>query len=135
MNISITDHINQYHKYLEEWKNLRIKYQKEEKDIKNELYFKFNLGEDFKEELMDIKKRRADGYKIKYQTKMKEINSDFITFDITILANSVYDENNWCPWGCKYYHYNIKSDEIRQITSEEYYGVNKTMKIFGITSF
>ena len=135
MNISIPDHINNYRKYLEEWKNLRKSYLKEEKDIKNELYLKLDLEEEFKEELDDIKKRRDSGYKIKYQTRMKEINSDFITFDITISVNSVYDKDNWCSWGCKYYYYNVKSDEIKQITNDEYYGVNKVINIYGITSF
>lgn len=135
MNIFLKDRINQYHKYLEEWRNLRKKYQNEKHQIENELYLKLDLEKEFKEELDDIKNRRDSGYKIKYQTRMKEINSDFITFDITISVNSVYDKDNWCSWGCKYYYYNVKSDEIKQITDDEYYGVNKVINIYGITSF
>ena len=47
MNITIKDHINQYHKYLEEWKNLWGLYEKEEKQIKHELYLKLDLKEIF----------------------------------------------------------------------------------------
>ena len=67
MNVTITDHINQYHKYLEEWENLRKLYQKEEKQVKNELCLKLDLKEIFKETLIDIKKRTRSEQKIKYK--------------------------------------------------------------------
>lgn len=64
MNVTITDHINQYHEYLEEWCKLRELYQKEEHQIKKELYLKLDLKEIFKETLIDIKKRTRSEQKL-----------------------------------------------------------------------
>lgn len=137
MNISITDHIDQYHKYLEEWKNLQCLYNNEEKHIKNELYFKLDLEDIFKETLTDIEKRTSSERKIKYQLDIREMNSKFVRFQINISVNSIVRKDNFSTWEVKYFHYNIEKDEIKQITIDEYYGneKGKTPKIFGITSF
>ena len=138
MNITIVDHINQYHKYLEEWKNLRKLYQKEEKQVIHKLCLKLNLKEIFKETLIDIEKRTSSGRKIKYQIDIREMNSEFIKFQVNIMVNSIYDgENSYSTWDAKYFHYDIEKDEIKQITVDEYYEKEKgkTPKIFGITAF
>ena len=137
MNIFLKDRINQYHKYLEEWKNLRKKYQNEEHQIENELYLKLDLKEIFKETLIDIEKRTSSEQKIKYQIDIREMNLEFIRFQVNIMVNSLIREDDFISWGAKYFHYDIRKDEIKQITVDEYYGneKGKTPKIFGITSF
>ena len=137
MNISITDHINQYHKYLEEWCKLRELYQKEEHQIKKELYLKLDLEEIFKETLIDIEKRTSSEQKIKYQIDIREMNLEFIRFQVNIMVNSLIWEDDFISWEAKYFHYDIEKDEIKQITVDEYYEneEGKTPKIFGITSF
>lgn len=137
MNIFLKDRINQYHKYLEEWKNLRKKYQNEEHQIENELYLKLDLKEIFKETLIDIEKRTSSEQKIKYQIDIREMNLEFIRFQVNIMVNSLIWEDDFISWGAKYFHYDIVKDEIKQITVDEYYGneKGKTPKIFGITSF
>ena len=67
MNIIIIEYINQYHEYLEECCKLRELYQKEEHQIKKELYLKLDLKEIFKETLIDIKKRTRSEQKIRYK--------------------------------------------------------------------
>mgnify|MGYP000998343021 FL=1 len=137
MNITIKDHINQYHKYLEEWKNLWGLYEKEEKQIKHELYLKLDLKEIFKETLIDIEKRTSSGRKIKYQIDIREMNSEFVKFQVDIMVNSIVRENQFSTWEAKYFHYDVEKDEIKQITVDEYYDneKGKTPKIFGITAF
>lgn len=138
MNITITDHINQYHEYLEEWCKLRELYQKEEYQIKKELYLKLDLKNIFKETLIDIEKRTSSGRKIKYQVDIREMNSEFVRFQVNIMVNSIYDgENSYSSWDAKYFHYDVEKDEIKQITVDEYYDneEGKTPKIFGITAF
>lgn len=137
MNITIVDHINQYHKYLEEWKNLWNLYEKEEKQVKKELYLKLDLKEIFKETLIDIEKRTSSGRKIKYQIDIREMNSEFVRFQVDIMVNSIVRENQFSSWNAKYFHYDVEKDEIKQITVDEYYDneEGKTPKIFGITAF
>ena len=137
MNISIIDHIDQYHKYYDEWRNLWNLYENEEKHIKNELYFKLDLEEIFKETLIDIEKRTSSERKIKYQLDIREMNSKFVRFQINISVNSIVWKDNFSTWEVKYFHYDIEKDEIKQITIDEYYRneKGKTPKIFGITSF
>lgn len=137
MNITIVDHINQYHKYLEEWKNLWNLYEKEEKQVKKELYLKLDLKEIFKETLIDIEKRTSSGRKIKYQIDIREMNSEFVRFQVDIMVNSIVRENQFSTWEAKYFHYDVEKDEIKQITVDEYYDneKGKTPKIFGITAF
>lgn len=138
MNISIKDHINQYHKYLDEWKKLWSLYESEEKQVRHELYLKLDLKDIFKETLIDIKKRTSSGRKIKYQVDIREMNSEFVRFQVNIMVNSIYDgENSYSSWDAKYFHYDVEKDEIKQITVDEYYDneKGKTPKIFGITAF
>ena len=137
MNITIVDHINQYHKYLEEWKNLWELYEKEEKQVKHELYLKLDLKEIFKETFIDIEKRTSSGRKIKYQIDIREMNSEFVRFQVDIMVNSIVRENQFSSWNAKYFHYDVEKDEIKQITVDEYYDneKGKTPKIFGITAF
>ena len=135
MNVTITDHINQYHEYLEEQENLRKLYQKEEKQVKNELCLKLDLKEIFKETLIDIKKRTRSGQKIKYKVDIRKMNSEFVRFQVNIMVNSILRDDDFSTWDAKYFHYDIEKDEIKQITLDEYYEKGKTLKIFGITAF
>lgn len=137
MNVTILEHINQYHKYLEEWKNLWNLYEKEEKQVKKELYLKLDLKEIFKETLIDIEKRTSSGQKIKYKVDIREMNSEFVRFQVDIMVNSIVRENQFSSWNAKYFHYDVEKDEIKQITVDEYYDneEGKTPKIFGITAF
>lgn len=137
MNITIVDNINQYHEYLEEWRNLRKLYEKEELLIENELYLKLDLKEIFKETLIDIKKRTRSEQKIKYKVDIREMNSEFIRFQVNIMVNSILREDDFSTWDAKYFHYDIEKDEMKQITVDEYYEKEKgkTPKIFGITAF
>lgn len=137
MNVIITDHINKYHKYLEEWCKLRELYQKEEHQIKKELYLKLDLKEIFKETLIDIKKRTRSEQKIKYKVDIRKMNSEFVRFQVNIMVNSILREDDFSTWDAKYFYYDIEKDEMKQITVDEYYEKEKgkTPKIFGITAF
>lgn len=137
MNITITEHINKYHKYLKEWRNLRKLYEKEELLIENELYPKLDLKEIFKETLIDIENRTSPERKITYEIDIRKMNSEFIRFQVDIMVNSIVGEDDFSTWDVKYFHYDVEKDEIKQITLDEYYEKEKgkTPKIFGITAF
>ena len=137
MKVTIVYHINKYHEYLEEWCKLRELYQKEEHQIKKELYLKLDLKEIFKETLIDIKKRTRSEQKIKYKVDIRKMNSEFVRFQVNIMVNSILREDDFSTWDAKYFHYDIEKDEMKQITVDEYYDKEKgkTPKIFGITAF
>lgn len=137
MNITITDHINQYHEYLDEWKKLWSLYESEEKQVRHELYLKLDLKDIFKETLIDIEKRTSSGRKIKYKVDIRKMNSEFVRFQVNIMVNSILREDDFSTWDVKYFHYDIEKDEMKQITVDEYYEKEKgkTPKIFGITAF
>ena len=95
------------------------------------------MKEIFKETLIDIKKRTRSEQKIRYKVNIRKMNSEFVRFQVNIMVNSILREDDFSTWEAKYFHYDIKKDEMKQITVDEYYEKEKgkTPKIFGITAF